>query len=114
MCSPGPGFYVYKRHNFTVVGFDGRMLNDPLHAVEARDRLIELADLRGCQVLAVDLQGVDILSSWILGVLAAIKSRGVDVQLYHPSPEVNHVLRVTHLDELLPVRHGYADNTVAA
>lgn len=106
MTLQGPGFHVYKRGKLTVIGFDGRVLNNTSQAGKCRDHLLELVDHHDCQVLAVDLMDVDIVSSWILGILAAIKSRGVDVQLYHPSPEIRGVLSVTHLDEMLPVRHA--------
>lgn len=108
MQTQGPGFHVFKRGKLTVIGFDGRLLNNSSHANECRDRLLELIDHHDCQVLVVDLMEVGIVSSWILGILAAIKQHGVDVQLYHPSPEIRDVLSVTHLDSMLPVRHAAA------
>ncbi len=110
MLTEGHGFHVYKRGKMTVIGFDGRTLNDSSQADQARDGLLELIHHHDCQVLVVDLMDVDVVSSWILGILAAIKQRGVDVQLYHPSPEIRDVLSVTHLDSLLPVRHQNADS----
>lgn len=104
-CAAPLGFHLYKRGRLSVVGFDGRRLNDPRQATACRDQLLHLVEHHDCQVLVVDLTEVDIVSSWILGILAAIKRCGVDVQLYHPSPEIRGVLSVTHLDELLTVRH---------
>lgn len=113
MSSQGPGFHVYKRGKLTVVGFDGRLLNDPAHSGRCRDTLLELIHHHDCQVLVVDLMEVEVVSSWILGILAAIKHRGIDVQLYHPSADLRTVLEVTHLDEMLPVRHRVAEAPVA-
>ena len=104
MPEQGTGYHVYKRGKLTVVGFDGRRLNDESQASQARDQLLHLIDHHDCQVLVVDLMDVSIVSSWILGILAAIKQQGVDVQLYHPSEEIRDVLSVTHLDQMLPVR----------
>ena len=47
---------------------------------------------------------VGIVSSWVLGVLAAVHKRGIEVHLYHPSEEIRGVLDVTRLHELMKVR----------
>lgn len=113
MLTQGQGFHIFKRGKLTVIGFDGRLLNEAAHANACRDRLLDLVDHHDCQVLVVDLMEVGIVSSWILGILAAIKQHGVDVQLYHPSPEIRDVLSVTHLDSMLSVRHEDAPVPVA-
>jgi anti-sigma B factor antagonist len=99
------GFHVYKRGRLTVVGFDGRSLNEPGLESRCRDELLALIGNPECQVLVVDLMEVQLVSSWILGILAAIKRQGVEVELYHPSAEIRNILSVTHLDEMLHVRH---------
>lgn len=99
------GFHVYKKGKLTVIGFDGRYLNEPRRISECRDQLLELVDHHECQMLVVDLTEVDLVSSWILGILAAIHQHGVRVDLYHPSRDIRGVLSVTHLDQLLHVRH---------
>lgn len=104
-------FHVYKSGKLTVVGFDGRQLNDPRLADLCRDQLLALCEHHDCQVLAVDLMDVDIVSSWILGILAAIHREGVDVELYHPSPEIRGVLSETRLDRLLHIRHQALSDT---
>jgi anti-anti-sigma factor len=97
--------HVYKRGKLTVIGFDGRQLNDAHHVGQCRDELLDLIEHHDCQMLVVDLSEVGLVSSWILGILAAIRQRGVSVELYHPSPDMRGVLSMTHLDELLHVRH---------
>jgi anti-anti-sigma factor len=103
--STAPGFHVFETGHTTVVGFDGRSLNDARVASRCRDELLNLVDSHNCQFLVVDLSEVEVISSWILGILAAIRRKGVDVELYHPSPGMRGVLSVTHLDDLLHVRH---------
>jgi anti-anti-sigma factor len=110
MFNEGHGFHVYKQGKLTVIGFDGRTLRDASQADVARDGLLELIQHHDCQVLVVDLMDVEVVSSWILGILAAIKQCGVDVELYHPSPEIRDVLSVTHLDSMLHVRHSNVDS----
>lgn len=98
-------FHIYKSGPMTVVGFDGAGLDNNEFAAECRDALLGLCESHGCQVLVVDLMEVDIVSSWILGVLAAVKRQGVEVEVYHPSEDVRNVMRVTHLDQVMHVRH---------
>lgn len=98
-------FHIYKTGTLTVIGFDGRGLNDPAGVETCRDRLLRLIDEHDCQVLVVDLMDVGIVSSWVLGILAAVKRHGVQVELYHPSAEIRAVLSMTHLDDLLHIRH---------
>lgn len=105
-------FHVYKTGKLTVIGFDGRGLGDPVISETCREGLLRLVDRHACEVLVVDLMDVGIVSSWILGILAAVKSRGVRVELYHPSAEIREVLSMTRLDELLHVRHESAEMPV--
>ncbi|MEW4529654.1 MAG: STAS domain-containing protein [Maioricimonas sp. JB045] len=98
-------FHLYKRGKLTLIGFDARHLDDPTIAAECLDRLLELVDSHQCEVLVVDLMDVKVVSSWILGVLAAVKRHGIDVELYHPTAELRDVLATTHLEDLLHIRH---------
>lgn len=96
-------FYTYKTGKLTVIGFDGKHL-----AGEQRDRcrdlLLQLVEHHECEYLVVDLMDVPVVSSWILGILAAIRSSGVHVELYHPTAGMRDILETTHLDKLLHVR----------
>jgi anti-anti-sigma factor len=99
-------FHVFKRGRLTVVGFEGKHLSDFSSISECRDSLLNLADHPECEVLVVDLMDVEIVSSWLLGILAAVQQRGIEVHLYHPSEEIRGVLDVTRFDELMTVRKG--------
>ena len=98
-------FHVFKTGKLTVIGFEGKHLDDPNGVVECRNRLLEIADSQACEILVVDLMDVGIVSSWVLGVLAAVEKRGIEVHLYHPSDEIQGVLDVTRLRQLMKVRH---------
>ncbi len=97
-------FHTFKMGKFSVIGFDARYLDDESCKDECQENLLKLVDTHDCQILAVDLEDVGLVSSWVLGILAAIHKRGVEVCLYHPSTDIQGVLQVTHLDELLSVR----------
>jgi anti-anti-sigma factor len=101
-----PYFHLYKTGKLTVIGFDGKHLADPDVAIDVRDSLLELLRTSPCQLLAVDLLEVDLVSSWILGILAAVRQSGISVQLYHPNEHLQDVLEATRLDSILPVRES--------
>ncbi|WP_417849490.1 STAS domain-containing protein [Thalassoglobus sp.] len=97
-------FHIYKTGRLTVIGFEGKHLENPLYADSVRDQLLGMIRHHDCEVLVVDLMDVGLISSWILGVLTAIKQSGTDIELYHPSKEIQHVLDVTQLSTYLHVR----------
>lgn len=99
-------FHVFKRGAVTVIGFEAKHLADRNSLDACRDSLLTLVDKQLCQILVVDLSDVGLISSWILGVLASVQQRGIEVHLYHPNPEMEGVLHVTKLDELMKVRKG--------
>ena len=97
-------FHVYKTGRMTVIGFEGRHLENPLHADTVREQLMHMVKHHDCEILVVDLMNLGVVSSWILGVLAAIQQSGTDVELYHPSDEIRQILDITKLNQLLHVR----------
>ena len=80
-------------------------LSDPGCQTACRDELLRLIEDHPCEVLVVDLMEVSVVTSWVIGILAALKKHGIDVELYHPSPVIREILGTTHLDDFLHVRH---------
>jgi anti-anti-sigma factor len=101
-----PYFHVYKQGTLSVIGFDGRHLANPDNAPYVQESLLSLVNRSVCQILAVDLMEVSIVSSWVLGILAAVHKSGINVQLYHPNSALQDVLETTRLDSMLHVRDG--------
>ena len=97
-------FHIFKRGKLTIIGFEAKHLDNCNEVADCRDRLLEIADSHACEILVVDLMDVGIISSWVLGVLAAVQKRGIEVHLYHPSKEIRGVLDATRLHELMKVR----------
>jgi anti-anti-sigma factor len=87
----------------TVVGFGTGVLPDQINLAECRDEITELLDLHDCKELAFDLTGVRYVPSGMLGLLASLNRRGIQVHLYNPSNDVREVLHVTHLDRLFKI-----------
>jgi len=99
------GYYAYKTGRLTVIGFDGRRVLQNEHCTTVTCELLEFLSRNACEILVVDLMDVPLVNSWILGVLAAIRQRGIRVEIYHPTQVMEDVLTVSHLDRLLHVRH---------
>lgn len=98
-------FHVYKTGKLTVVGFEAKHLADPECQEACRNELQSLTESHGCKILVVDLMEVSAVNSWVLGILAALQKRGIEVELYHPSPEIRKILVTTHMRDHLHVRH---------
>ncbi|MCA8999752.1 MAG: STAS domain-containing protein [Planctomycetaceae bacterium] len=103
MSDPQPILEVYQPGETTVVGFGGRDVLDYVNLADCREEMIELIQKTGCKVLAVDMTGVKLIPSGLLGLLAAIRDQNVEVHIYNPSDDVREVLSVTNLDSLMPV-----------
>jgi len=94
---------VYKAGPVMVVGFGGRDVFDDSNVATCRDELMQLIDQHKCTQMHVDLTGVRLVPSGLLGLLATIRRRDIEVHLYNPSPDVREVLSVTNLDMLMPI-----------
>jgi anti-sigma B factor antagonist len=92
---------VYSAGELTVVGFRGRPVLDHLNLANCRDELVGLIREHHSKTLALDLTGVRLIPSGLLGLLASIRRQGVTVQLYNPSADIREVLEITKLNTLL-------------
>jgi hypothetical protein len=72
-----PYFHVYKTGKLTVVGFEAKHLSEPQCQAACRDQLLRLTGSHACKTLVVDLMDVSVVSSWVIGVLAAVKKYGL-------------------------------------
>ncbi len=91
---------VYEAGELTVIGFGGREVLDELNMAECRDEIWELIRNHRCSTLAIDLTGVRLIPSGLLGVLASVHRKGVEIHLYNPSEDIREVLEITKLDQL--------------
>jgi anti-sigma B factor antagonist len=96
---------VYETGPLTVIGFGGREILDQINLSDCRGEILQLVEQHQTKTLAVDLTGVLIIPSGMLGLLASLRNQGIEVQLYNPSPDIVEVLEVTRLNELMPVHH---------
>jgi anti-anti-sigma factor len=93
---------VYRAGPLTVVGFGDRNPLD-VNVVACQNELAEVLRESGAHTLAIDLTGVRLVASGMLGVFASIQRRGTRVLLFNPSPDLVEVLEITKLDRLLPM-----------
>ena len=92
---------IYEAGELTVIGFGGREVLDRMSVADCRDELLDLIRENHCTTLALDLTGVRLIPSGMLGMLCSIRRRGIEVHLYNPSQDVREVLEITKLDSLL-------------
>lgn len=104
---------VYEAGPLTVVGFGGREILDHVNVAECRDELVALVREHQCTNLAVDLTGVRIIPSGLLGLLASLRQLGVELHLYNACLDIREVLEITKLDQVMHL-HEVDVSTVAA
>lgn len=93
---------VYRSGPLSVVGFGDRNALD-VSVVACQGELNKVLRDSHCHTLAVDLTGVRLVASGMLGVFASVQRRGIRVLLFNPSSDLVEVLEITKLDRLLPV-----------
>jgi len=92
---------VLETDPIVVIGFGGRDL-PPEHVLgRYLGEIGELIDRTGCRELAFEMEGVVMVPSGFLGVIASITKRGVAVTVRHPSKDVREVLELTHFDQIV-------------
>jgi anti-sigma B factor antagonist len=92
---------VMQTEPIVVIGFGGHDL-PPEHALGGYLGAIgELIEQTGCRELAFEMEGVVMVPSGFLGVIASITKRGVAVTVRHPSKDVREVLELTHFDQII-------------
>jgi anti-anti-sigma regulatory factor len=64
----------------------------------------KLIDDYQVRVMAVDLSGVKLVPSGMLGLLTTIRKKVDRVELYNPSDDVREVLRITNLEKLFDIK----------
>lgn len=90
-------FDVYEAGELTVVGFSGRRIDRELQLVSIREEIFDLVESNGCRKLAIDLTGIARIPSGLLGIVASLRERGVEVMIYNPSESVRDVFECTNL-----------------
>ncbi len=103
MATAGSVLEVYKAGAIAVVGFGGRDVLDDTNVAACREQMLALIEEHHCTQMHVDLTGVRLVPSGLLGLLATIRRKDIEVHLYNPSPDVREVLAVTNLNQLMPV-----------
>src|SRR4051812_31731271 len=96
---------VYQTGPLTVVGFGGQDVLDQVNIAACRAEILGLVEEHHTEVLAFDLTGVKFIPSGLLGLLASLRHQNVKIQIYNPSPDVQEVLEVTHLNQVLEICH---------
>ena len=95
---------IYQTGELTVVGFAGQDVPDEVCLAGYREQMNRLIDDHQVKVMALDLSGVKMIPSGMLGLLVSIRKRVDRVELYNPSDDVREVLRMTNLEKLFDIK----------
>ncbi|MCA9018316.1 MAG: STAS domain-containing protein, partial [Planctomycetaceae bacterium] len=81
--------------------FGGRDILDTFSVKDIRDELLELVKDHHCETLAIDLTGVKLIPSGMLGLLASMRDLNIEIHLYNPSDDIREVLEITKLNQFM-------------
>jgi anti-sigma B factor antagonist len=95
---------VYQTGELTVVGFAGKDVPDEVCIAGYRDQMHKLIEDHQVKILAVDLSGVKLVPSGMLGLLTSMRKKVGRVELYNPSDDVREVLKITNLEKLFDIK----------
>jgi anti-sigma B factor antagonist len=95
-------FEVYEPGPLTVIGFGTRDTLDQFDLAACRNEVFDLIRDHHCQMLAIDLTGIQIIPSGLLGLLVSVHQQEISVCLFNPSEDLREVLQITKLDRLFP------------
>ena len=84
-----------------MAGFGGRDIVDTFSVNDVREELLELVKTNNCETLAIDLTGVKLLPSGMLGLLASMRDLNLEIHLYNPSEDIREVLEITKLNQFM-------------
>jgi len=92
---------VYHTGPLCVAGFGGRDILDSFSVNDIRNELLELVKTNECETLAIDLTGVKLIPSGMLGLLASMRKLNIAIHLYNPSSDIREVLEITKLNRFM-------------
>lgn len=98
-----PWFEVYSAGKVIVVGFSDREALGRVVLEDFRDQLLALAEQHNSDAIAVDLTGVKMLPSGMLGLLVSFHKLGFEVYFFNPDTEIRDVLDVMQLAPLVHI-----------
>ena len=96
-------FEVYSAGKLIVFGFGGRALPVDRPLERFRDELLQLAEAHNSDAIAVDLTGVTMLPSGMLGLLVSLRKLGYEVYFFNPASDIREVLGVMKLDRMVHI-----------
>lgn len=88
----------------TVVGFHRVPCHDFGWISGCRAELYHLLDETGTKSIRLDISGMLVVPSEMLGLMVSVLKRGCAVEIVNATPEARDIFRVTNLDKILAVR----------
>lgn len=92
---------IYHSGPLCVAGFGSQDVLDTFSVKGIRDELLDLVKGQQCETLALDLTGVKLIPSGMLGLLSSIRDLGIEIHLYNPSEDIREVLEITRMNQFM-------------
>ena len=94
---------VVRNGERTIVSFGGRELLDQVNLLACRDQITELIQRNQTKTLAIDLSGVRLIPSGVLGLLASLRDTVERIQILNPRDNVREALEIMKLNRIFEV-----------
>ena len=97
---------VRVSHNgdVTTIGFGDEEILDQINIAAVREQIADIVVQNHSQTLAIDMTGVQLIPSGLLGLLASLRNSVRTIQILNPSQDVIEVLQITKLNQLFEVK----------
>lgn len=105
MTADTPIFTCYQSGELIVIGFGGIDALDFMNLTHCQLELVELIKKHQAKALAIDLTGISLVPSGLLGVIASMKKLVGKVMVFNPSAEIRDVFEITRLDKVVELHN---------
>ena len=99
---------VSQNGDVTTIGFGSEEVLDQINLAACRQQIVDLVKQNRTQTLAIDMVGVRLVPSGLLGLLASLRDTVRTIQILNPSSDVREVLEVTKLNQIFQVKDTVA------
>ena len=92
----------------TTIGFGNEEILDQINLAAVREQITDIVKQNQTETLAIEMNGVRLIPSGLLGLLISLKNCVGKIQILNPSVDVREVLEVTKLNRIFEVHNEVA------
>ncbi len=99
---------VSHHAGITTIGFGNEEILDQINVAAVREQIADIVKQNQTETLAIEMNGVRLIPSGLLGLLISLKNSVTKIQILNPSVDVREVLEVTKLNRIFEVQNEVA------